>query len=115
MVSRSLEAAQVLTQEGITARVLEVHTIKPLDEEAVIAAAHETGALVTAEEHSVIGGLGGAVAECLAENYSVPVVRVGLKDRFAETGPYMALLDHYGLSVGDIVAAAKRAVALKRG
>jgi transketolase len=115
MVSRSLEAADLLRQEGLEAGVLEVHTIKPLDGESVERAARRSGALVTVEEHSILGGLGGAVAEWLSECHPVPVVRVGLRDQFAETGPYNTLLDHYGLAVMDVVAAARRAVALKRG
>lgn len=99
---------------GVEARVLEIHTIKPLDVDLLVTAARETGCLVTAEEHSVIGGLGGAVAEALGELAPVPVVRVGIADRFAETGPYFDLLDRYGMGVSDIVAAAKRAIAMKR-
>lgn len=112
MVARCLDAADALAQEGIQARVLEVHTIKPLDTAAVIAAASETGAIVTAEEHSVIGGLGGTVLEALAET-PVPVVRVGVADRFAETGPYFPLLERMGLGVGAIITAARRAIGLK--
>jgi transketolase len=115
MVSRCLEAANELAEQGVDARVLEVHTIKPLDAGRVVQAARETGALVTAEEHSIIGGLGSAVAEVVADNYPVPVKRVGIADRFAETGPYFALLDCYGMAVGDIVAAARQAVAAKKG
>lgn len=115
MVSRCLEAAGELAEQGVDARVLEVHTIKPLDAGRVVQAARETGALVTAEEHSIIGGLGSAVTEVVAENYPVPVKRVGIADRFAETGPYFALLDCYGMAVADIVAAARQAVAAKRG
>ncbi len=114
MVGRSLEAAKVLAGEGLQARVVEMHTIKPLDGEAVIAAAEETGALVTAEEHSVVGGLGGAVAEITAESCPVPVKRVGLADRFAETGPYETLLEAYGLGVRHIVEAAHTAILAKR-
>jgi len=114
MVSRSLEAAQVLASEGIDARVLEVHTIKPLDVDSIVQAARETGALVTAEEHSIIGGLGGAVAEVVSEAYPVPIKRVGINDRFAETGPYQDLLDHYGMSVRDVIDAARQAIAAKR-
>lgn len=114
MVSRSLEAALVLADEGIEARVLEVHTIKPLDANSVVSAARETGALVTAEEHSVIGGLGGAVAEIVAEESPVPVKRVGIPDRFTETGPYQALLDCYGMSVKDVVSAAHKALDAKQ-
>ena len=114
MVSRCLAAAELLAAEGVQARVLDMHTVKPLDEEAVLAAARETGALVTAEEHSVIGGLGGAVAELVAGECPVPVKRVGLADRFAETGPYDAILERYGMSVGHVVEAARAALALKR-
>jgi len=113
MVSRCLAAADLLMNEGIGARVLEMHTIKPLDREAVLAAAGETGALVTAEEGSVIGGLGGAVAETVAAAHPVPVMRVGVPDRFAESGPYDAVLDAYGCAVSDIVEAARAAVNAK--
>jgi transketolase len=114
LVSRCLEAADRIAAEGISAAVLEMHTVKPLDAEAVVAAARETGALVTAEEHSIIGGLGGAVAEVTAECCPVPVKRIGLADRFAETGPYPELLDRYGMSVETVLAATRAAVALKR-
>ena len=114
MVGRCLEAAEVLTGEGVEARVLEVHTIKPLDVECVLQAARETGALVTAEEHSVVGGLGGAVAETVADACPVPVKRVGLADTFAESGPHYELLDRYGMSVNDVAVAARQAVAAKR-
>jgi transketolase len=114
LVSRCLEAADRLASDGISAAVLEMHTVKPLDVDAVIAAARATGALVAAEEHSIIGGLGGAVAEVTADVYPVPVKRVGLADRFAETGPYAAILDRYGMSVEHVVAAARAAVDAKR-
>jgi len=114
MVYRTLEAADELKKLGIDARVLEIHTIKPLDVELLLAAARETGCIVTAEEHSVVGGLGGAVAEAVSEEAPVPVVRVGIRDRFAETGPYLALLDRYGMAVADVVAAAKKSMGLKR-
>jgi transketolase len=114
LISRCLVAAETLATEGISAAVLEMHTVKPLDVEAVLRAARETGALVTAEEHSVLGGLGGAVAEVIADAYPVPLKRVGVADRFAETGPYRAILDRYGLSVDHVLAAARAAVALKR-
>ncbi|MBW7882631.1 MAG: transketolase family protein [Caldilineaceae bacterium] len=113
MLGRSLEAATLLSEEGIEARVLDMHTVKPLDIDAVVKAAEETGAVVTAEEHSIIGGLGGAVAEVIVGQCPVPVVRVGVADRFAETGPYGALLDRYGMAVADIVAAAKQVVRAK--
>jgi transketolase len=114
MVARGLDAAEALARDGIQARVLELHTIKPIDQAALLAAARETGAIVTAEEHSVIGGLGGAVLEALAEDCPVPVVRVGIQDRFTETGPYFPMLDRLGLGVSDIVAAAHRAIKLRR-
>lgn len=114
MVSRSLQAAQELAQKGIRARVLEVHTIKPLDTNSIVQAARETGALVTVEEHSIIGGLGSAVAEVVSDACPVPIKRVGIADRFAESGPYHALLDRYGMSVNDVVAAAENAIAAKR-
>jgi transketolase len=115
MVSRSLEAAEILTDEGIDARVMEMHTIKPLDTDSLEQAARETGALVTVEEHSIIGGLGGAVAEAVTATFPVPVKRVGLADRFAESGPYSDLLDRYGMSVEDIVDAARQSTAAKSG
>jgi transketolase len=114
LVSRCLVAADLLAEENIRAAVLEVHTVKPLDTEAILRAARETGALVTAEEHSVLGGLGGVVAEAITDTFPVPLKRVGIADRFAETGPYLALLDRYGMSVDHVLAAARAAVALKR-
>jgi transketolase len=114
MVARCLEAAQQLAAAGIDARVVEMHTLKPLDEELVARCAAETGALVTVEEHSIIGGLGGAVAEALVARELAPLERVGVADTFAESGPYGELLDRYGLGVGDIVAAAQRAIGRKR-
>ena len=92
---------------------MDMHTLKPLDTQAVLSAARSTGAIVTAEEHSILGGLGGAVAETVAGEYPVPVIRVGLPDCFAETGPYNAILNRYGMSVPDIIAAALKAIALK--
>ena len=113
MVARCLEATERLAEAGTDARVVEMHTLKPLDRELVARCAAETGALVTVEEHSVIGGLGGAVAEALVESELVPMERVGVADTFAESGPYSELMDKYGLGVEDIVAAARRAVARK--
>jgi transketolase len=94
-------------------RVVEMHTIKPLDSQKILESAEETGAIVTAEEANIIGGLGGAVAEVVAEASPVPVVRVGIADRFTETGPYMDLLNRYGLAVNDVVQAAHKAMVLK--
>jgi transketolase len=114
MVGRCLEAAEALRGEGINARVIEIHTLKPIDEGLLVQAAQETGAIVTAEEHSTIGGLGAAVAEVLSRHCPVPILRVGITDTFAETGPYEALLDRYGMGVTDIVASTRRAVARKK-
>jgi transketolase len=114
LLSRCLWAAAELAHEGVDARVLEIHTLKPLDTEAILAAARETGALVTAEEHSIIGGLGAAVAETVTDaGVGVPVKRVGLADRFAGSGGYVEMLDAYGMSVEDIVRAARSSMALK--
>jgi transketolase len=115
MAGRSLQAAERLAAEGISARVIEMHTIKPLDTDALAQAAEETGAIVTAEEHTVIGGLGGAVAEALGELAPVPLERVGIRDTFARTGPDPeTLMDAFGLGVEDVVAAARQAIARKR-
>lgn len=113
LVARALQAAEILLHEGIRARVVEMHTIKPFDAELVTRCAQETGAVVTAEEHSVVGGLGGAVAECLAATCPVPLERVGIADTFAECGPYAELLDKYGMSVDAIRHAVRRAVKRK--
>ena len=113
MVSRCLDAAAILAKEGLSVRVLEVHTLKPLDRVKILEAAEETGALVTAEEHNILGGLGGAVAEVVTEASPVPVVRVGIADRFTESGPYLDLLNRYGLSVEDVVQAGHKALTLK--
>lgn len=96
-VSTSLEAAELLAKDGIEAKVINMHTIKPLDEEAVIEAAKQTGKVVTVEEHSVIGGLGSAVCDVLSENYPVKVKKIGVNDRFGESGPAVELVKKYGL------------------
>ncbi|MBN1267331.1 MAG: transketolase family protein [Anaerolineales bacterium] len=115
MVGRSMQAAEQLEKEGIHARLLEIHTIKPLDRELILQAAEETGALVCAEEHSVIGGLGSAVAETLAEGYSAPMERIGIRDRFCPTARSVdSLMDACGLSVADILAAAFRVLERKQ-
>ncbi len=113
MVATALEAAGLLEQEGIGVRVVNMHTIKPLDEEAVIAAARETGVIVTAEEHSVIGGLGGAVAEAVCACHPVPVYRVGLPDVFGESGKPGELLEKYGLTAAHLAARVREAVTKK--
>ncbi len=113
ILAEALVAAEQLQQAGISARVLNMHTIKPLDEDAILLAARETGAIVTAEEHQVNAGLGGAVAEVLVKNLPVPVEMVGTQDTFGESGTADELLEAYGLSSQSIVAAAKRAIARK--
>ena len=112
-ISRCLQAKDVLEEEGISARVLDCSSIKPLDEEAVIAAAKETGAIVTVEEATIVGGLGAAVASVLVENCPVPMKRCGVPDCFAESGDHDPLMDKYGLAVDTIVEAAKATVARK--
>jgi transketolase len=115
MVARCLEAAEILqAREGIDARVLEIHTIKPIDAEAISLAARETGAVVTVEEHSILGGLGGAVAEVVSNACPIPLKRLGLDDTFAESGPYRDLLERYGMSCEHVVGAAIEAVAAKK-
>jgi transketolase len=113
MVVRAIQAAKQLSAKGIRLRVVEMHTIKPLDTELVTRCAKETGAIVTAEEHSIIGGLGGAVAECLAQYCPVPLERIGIRDTFTESGPYDELLDKYGMSVEAIVTAVQLALERK--
>jgi transketolase len=113
MVARAIAAATKLEGSHSVA-VINMATLKPLDEAAIIEAAKHTGAIVTAEEHQMIGGLGSAVAEVVAENRPVPIIRVGIQDTFGESGPPDILMDHYGLGVDDVVAAVKRAIALKK-
>lgn len=113
MVHLALEAANTLAAEGIGAEVINIHTIKPLDKDMVVASAKKTGAVVTAEEHSVIGGLGGAVCETLSENAPVPVLRVGVEDRFGMSGKVPELLNEYGLTAENIADKARAAVKLK--
>ena len=114
MVAMALEAKELLAAEGISARVINIHTIKPIDKEILEKAAAETGAIVTAEEHNVIGGLGSAVAEAVGESCPVPVLRVGVKDTYGHSGTVPALLEAYGLTPSAIVDAAKRAVSMKK-
>ena len=96
-VASALEAAEMLAADGIDAEVINIHTIKPLDEELVLASAKKTGKVVTAEEHTVIGGLGSAVCDCLSEKHPTPVLRIGMQDTFGESGPANALVEKYGL------------------
>ncbi len=113
MVQESLKAAELLKAEGISARVIDMHTIKPIDRELILKAADETGAIVTAEEHNIIGGLGGAVAEVLSSERPIPLERVGVNDCFGHSGHPEELLRHYGLAPEDVAAAAKKAIARK--
>ena len=113
MVNEALEAYEILKSEGISARIINMHTIKPIDKEIVLKAARETGAIVTAEEHSVIGGLGAAVSETVCEECPVPVVKLGVNDTFGHSGPAVKLLDEFGLRAANIAQKAKRAIALK--
>jgi transketolase len=113
VLDATLAARAQLAAQGIAARVVELWCVKPLDEVLVLWAARETGALVTVEEHSVVGGLGSAVAELAGEHCPVPVERVGFADRHLESAPYDYLVEHYGPNTGAIVAAAERAVARK--
>jgi len=113
LVSPALEAAEALAREGIDARVINIHTIKPLDRELILSAARETGLLITAEEHSVIGGLGSAVSELCGEEYPVRVVKIGINDEFGMSGPAQELLDHYGLNASHIAEVVRGAVAGK--
>ena len=113
MVNEALLAAEELKADGIDARVINIHTIKPIDREILVKAAKETGAIVTAEEHSIIGGLGSAVTEVLCEEYPVPVLRLGVEDTFGKSGPAVELLKIFGLDAKHIAEKAKKAVALK--
>lgn len=114
MVNEALEAHELLKGEGINAGVINMHTIKPLDTEIVLKAAKETGAIVTAEEHSVIGGLGSAVSEYLGEVCPVPVLKLGVNDTFGHSGPAAKLLDEFGLRAANIAEKAKAALRLKK-
>ncbi len=106
-VAESLEAAEKLAADGIDAKVINIHTIKPLDEELVIAAAKETGKVVTVEEHSVIGGLGSAVCDCLSQNAPTPVLKIGVNDVYGESGPALKLIAKYGLDAEGIYTKVK--------
>ena len=114
MVAEALKARDLLKAEGIDAGVINMSTIKPIDTHAVLAAAKRCGAIVSAEEHSIIGGLGGAVAEALSESAPVPMVRIGVKDVFGTSGDQEGLLRHYGLSAADIAAAVKEVIKKKK-
>jgi transketolase len=113
MVHLACEAAEMLAEEGISAEVINVHTVKPIDADAIIASAKKTGAVVTAEEHSVIGGLGSAVCELLCENAPTTVKKVGVEDKFGRSGDVPSLLELYGLTAKNIADKAKAAIACK--
>jgi transketolase len=114
MVHGAMEAKSLLLQEGINARIINIHTIKPIDIDIIVKAAKETGAIVTAEEHSIIGGLGSAVAEVLAEHYPVPALRIGVQDKFGKSGKPDKLLEMYGLTAADIVKKTKEVLKMKK-
>ena len=114
MVPVALKAADLLNAEGISARVIDMHTIKPLDEELVLKAAKETGCIVTSEEHSVVGGLGAAVFEFLSWTYAVPLVRHGVNDQFGRSGSANAVLEYFGLTPEVLAEKARSAIALKK-
>ena len=113
-VQMALATSERLAAEGISARVIDMHTIKPLDTELVLKAAKETGAIVTTEEANVLGGLGAAVAEYLGETYPIPVVRHGVNDEFGRSGKAPLVLDAYGINADGIAAKAKQAIAMKK-
>ena len=114
LVSMSMEAAKVLADKGIKARVINIHTIKPIDRDIILKAAAETGAIVAAEEHNIIGGLGSAVSEVVCEGCPVPVVRMGVEDKFGHSGKVPPLLEMYGLTVENLVAKAELAISMKK-
>lgn len=114
MVYESMLACDMLEKEGISSRLVNMHTPKPIDKNAIIKAARETGAIVTAEEHTVMGGLGSAIAEVVSENCPVPVKFVGVRDKFGVSGEPDELFEHFGLKAKNIVSAAKAAIAMKR-
>ena len=113
MVNEAMIAKDMLKEEGISVRVINIHTIKPIDKDIIIEAAEQTGVIVTAEEHNIIGGLGSAVAEVVCENHPVPVIRVGVEDKFGASGPAVEMLKIYGLCASNIVEKVKKAVSMK--
>lgn len=113
LVPEAIQAQSILEAEGISARVINIHTIKPIDKDIIIKAAKETGAIVTCEEHNIIGGLGSAVAEVLVENYPVPMKRVGVQDKFGKSGKPAHLVKEYGLLAEDIVKQVKEVIKMK--
>lgn len=114
MVAKAIEAKEALKSEDINVRVINIHTIKPIDQNIIIDAAIETGCIVTAEEHNIIGGLGSAVAEVISENHPVPLKRVGVEDTFGESGTGDKLLEKYGLTSENLVEAVKNIIKKKK-
>ena len=114
LVGQALIAAEQLAQAGLDLRVIDCHTLKPLDAETILRAARETGAIVTAENNIIFGGLGSAVAELLVENHPIPMERIGVRDTFAESGPYLQVIDKYGLTARHIVVAVRKALERKK-
>ncbi|MFM7813232.1 MAG: transketolase family protein, partial [Flavobacteriales bacterium] len=114
LVWKSVLAAQALAKEGISVDLINIHTIKPLDEQAILDSARKTGTVVTAEEHQIIGGLGSMVASCLAQHHPTPLTMVGVQDSFGESGTPDELMKKYGLEVEDVVKAAQAAVLKKK-
>lgn len=114
LVWNAIQAGAILQEKGISVEVINIHTIKPLDEEAVLASIKKTKCAVTAEEHNIIGGLGDAIAQCAAKNFPIPIEYVGTKDTFGESGKPLELLKKYGLDIPDIVAAAEKAINRKK-
>jgi transketolase len=114
IVVHALVAAEKLAHAGLDIRVIDCHTIKPLDVEVILQAARETGAMVTAENNIIFGGLGSAVAETLVENLPIPMERIGVRDTFAESGPYLDVIDKYGLTAPHIINAVKRVIERKK-
>lgn len=114
MVAEALDAAEQLEKEGVSAEVINLHTIKPLDKEAIIASAKKTGCVVTAEEHQLFGGVGSAVAECLVQNFSVPMEMVGIADTFGESGQPRELMEKYGITAKEIYQKSKQVLTRKK-
>ena len=113
MVHRSLDAAEILKNKGLSATVVDVHTLKPIDEKAIVELAKHTGAVVTAEEHSIMGGLGSVITEVLSTNYPLPVEMLGIKDIFGQSGKHMDLLEYYGLNAENIAFKAEKVISRK--
>ena len=110
LVNEALEAAETLSKENISAEVIDSHTLKPLDTETILKSARKTGAIITSEEHNIIGGLGGAVAETVTDSYPVPVARIGIRDTFGESGEHPELMKKYALTSKEIIETARRII-----